>query len=285
MNLEQEHPARVVIIGYAFKSLDPQQAQAVEAHLATCPHCRALVALYLARSEKPPEPEQAVEPPVQLQPEKPPESEQAVEPPVQLQPEKPPELEQAVEPPAQPPARLASSDLPTRPLPSRPKAPWMRLDWLHATLALAVLVLLVANVLQLIQARTMRDEQTDLLRTIQANQVINALASEAGIELVPISGPQGQGSLLYEKDGTSGILFLRNLPPLDASHTYQAWFIPPSGSPINAGAFHPNAGTPFASVLLNADRPIRNFLAINVTVEPVAGSRAPSATPILVVRF
>jgi len=249
MNSEKGHPARVVIIGYAFNSLDPQQAQAVEAHLAECSECQAQVTQYQAKSEKAPAPAQAVESP------------------------------------AQPLQRQASSALPTRPLPRREPAPRLRLDRLHVVLAVAVLVLGLGNVLQIIQARTMRDEQYDLLRTIAANQAINALASESGMELLPVSGPQGQGSLLFEKDGAAGILFLRNLPNLDAGHTYQAWFIPASGSPISAGAFHANAGTPFASVLLNADRPIKSFQAINVTVEPVTGGQAPTTPPILLVQF
>ncbi len=249
MSPETEHPPRVTIIGYAFKSLDPQQTEQVEAHLETCPDCLALVALYQAKANK----MHVANPEVQ--------------------------------PPAEPQERLAWNASPTIPAKARRRAFPFGLDWLHVVLGVVALVLLIANLLQLNQARILRDDQNDLLRTIQANQVINALASEPGIQMVAISGPNGQGTLLYEKSGTAGVLFLRNLPKLDSSQTYQAWFIQASGAPLSAGAFHANAGTPFASVLLNAEQPLKSYTAINVTVEPVAGSTSPTSTPILVVKF
>jgi hypothetical protein len=315
MSLENEHPARVVIIGYAFNSLDPAQALTVETHISTCPECQALVAKYQARSARfggsepvgqsaPDQLAVPVEPSAQALP--------AVAPPMAqdeariqgaplmaqeaapIQPTSPMAQEEApiqAAPPAvqapvpTPSARLASSALPTQPLPPRSRMRRLELNPLNIGLGLVILLLLVANLLQLNQARLMRDEQNDLIRTIQSNQVINALASEPGIELLPISGPSGQGALLIEKNGTSAILFLRNLPLLDSAHTYQAWLIPASGAPVSAGTFHANTGTPFASFLINAGQPLTNYSAINVTLEPSEGSSAPSTTPIIAVKL
>jgi hypothetical protein len=200
-------------------------------------------------------------------------------------PENRPEPPAAAQLPTLPPSRMAGSALPTQPLPPRPAVRRFELTTLNIVLGLAVIVLLIANLLQLNQARLMRDDQNDLIRTIQANQVINALASEPAIDVLAINGPRGQGTLLFEKNGNSAILFLRNLPLLDSDHTYQAWLVPASGPPVSAGIFHTNAGTPFASFLINASQSFKSYTAISVTLEPAGGSSAPTTTPLVSVKL
>jgi anti-sigma-K factor RskA len=90
------------------------------------------------------------------------------------------------------------------------------------------------------------------------------------------------GNLVVSADGMDAVLFLRGLAPLDEDHAYQVWLIPASGAPQSAGVFPLEEAEPVVSFLVSSPAPIQDFAALGVTVEPRAGSLAPTTEPIVV---
>ncbi|MBV8847120.1 MAG: anti-sigma factor [Bryobacterales bacterium] len=77
------------------------------------------------------------------------------------------------------------------------------------------------------------------------------------------------------------LLIAGNLPPLGPGRTYEMWVIPKGGAPVPAGLFQ-SAGDGSAMHLLNGPMDVASLGAVAVSVEPQAGSRAPTTTPIIV---
>ena len=79
-----------------------------------------------------------------------------------------------------------------------------------------------------------------------------------------------------------GVLLLAsNLPPAPSGKTYQLWVIPKGGAPRPAGLFQSDAGGN-ATYLSQGALDISQTGAVAVTLEPEAGSPAPTTTPIIV---
>ena len=77
------------------------------------------------------------------------------------------------------------------------------------------------------------------------------------------------------------MLIASNLPPLPAGRTYEMWVIPKGGAPRPAGLFQSDAQ---GAALHIMSGPIDTAMlgAVAVSVEPAAGSQAPSTTPLIV---
>jgi hypothetical protein len=80
----------------------------------------------------------------------------------------------------------------------------------------------------------------------------------------------------------SGVLMIAsNLPKLASGRTLEMWIIPKGGAPRPAGLFQPDAsGSGFH--ILAGPIDLSAIGAVAVTVEPEAGSPAPTTTPIIV---
>lgn len=80
----------------------------------------------------------------------------------------------------------------------------------------------------------------------------------------------------------SGVLLIASrLPQLAAGKIYEMWVIPKGGAPKPAGLFRATeAGTAMHSIEGPVD--VETTGAVAVTVEPEAGSNAPTSTPIIV---
>lgn len=78
-----------------------------------------------------------------------------------------------------------------------------------------------------------------------------------------------------------GVLLLAsNLPPVPSGRTYEMWLIPKGGSPIPAGLFQSD---PRGNALYIFNGPVNSATAaVAVSVEPEAGSPAPTTKPIIV---
>jgi hypothetical protein len=77
------------------------------------------------------------------------------------------------------------------------------------------------------------------------------------------------------------LLIAGNLPPLAPGRTYEMWVIPKGGAPVAAGLFQ--AGQDGSAIhILPGPVDAASLGAIAVSVEPQAGSRAPTTTPIIV---
>jgi anti-sigma-K factor RskA len=91
------------------------------------------------------------------------------------------------------------------------------------------------------------------------------------------SPPRGRVFVNRER----GVLLLAsNLPPTPAGKTYEMWLIPQGGAPVPAGLFQSDSQGDALHLLSGAVAANTNTVA--VTVEPEAGSQAPTTTPIIV---
>jgi hypothetical protein len=78
-----------------------------------------------------------------------------------------------------------------------------------------------------------------------------------------------------------GVLLLAsNLPPAPSGKTYEMWLIPQGGAPVPAGLFQSDSLGEALNVMSGPVLP--NTSTVAVTVEPEAGSQAPTTTPIIV---
>ncbi|MBV9301035.1 MAG: anti-sigma factor [Acidobacteriaceae bacterium] len=81
---------------------------------------------------------------------------------------------------------------------------------------------------------------------------------------------------------TGGVVFVgMQLPALDRDKRFELWLIPAKGAPEPAGMFRPN--TSGESVHISSVPAERSTMAVAVTIEPWAGSPAPTTKPFLVV--
>jgi len=89
---------------------------------------------------------------------------------------------------------------------------------------------------------------------------------------------------IYTNPQLGVLLIAANLPPLTASQTYQMWLIPKGANavPRPAGLFQSAASGAAVNTFAGA-LDLANIAAVAVTVEPAAGSPAPTSMPILAV--
>ena len=122
------------------------------------------------------------------------------------------------------------------------------------------------------QARAERD------RLVQAFQILNQPETKR------VNFGEGQPSpprgniFVHSKLGV--LLIASNLPALPAGRTYEMWVIPTkAGAPRPAGLFQSDAQGLAINIL---PVPLDSLYAVAVSVEPEAGSPAPTTTPIII---
>ena len=132
---------------------------------------------------------------------------------------------------------------------------------------------------ELAQARTQIEQQATELGQLRP---VLAFLNQPDTKLVNFgSGAPAppKGSILVNpRDGV--LLMASNLPALPAGRIYQMWLIPKGGAPRSAGLFRALAN----GTALHA-RPgavAAGLAAVAVSIEPEAGSVAPTTTPIFV---
>ncbi len=93
--------------------------------------------------------------------------------------------------------------------------------------------------------------------------------------------PQPQGKVLYVRNSGTLVFLASNLAPLPAQKTYELWLIPAGGAPIPAGIFKP--GPDGSATIIQPPLPSGvEAQTFAISVEPEAGSSAPTTTPIMV---
>ena len=170
----------------------------------------------------------------------------------------------------------------------RKRPVWLNaLEWATVAAAILVIVFLARQNAYLhaqlasLQARSAADEQQ--LR--QAKELAAALTSANAEHFTLVANnapPQPQGKAIYDPATGTLVFLASNMPAIPSHNAYELWLIPASGAaPLPAGVFKPNArGT--ATVVkpsLPAGVGAKTFA---VTVEPEAGSSAPTSQPIMV---
>jgi hypothetical protein len=162
----------------------------------------------------------------------------------------------------------------------------MSWGWLGALAAAAMLM--IALWLS-VQERTRASELAQARRTLitvsaQRDRLLQAMSFLDDPATQPVSFGKGKplpphgNVFLHPQLGV--LLIASNLPPAAQGKIYQMWVIPKGGSPRPAGLFQAEGGT--ALHILSGPVDLASVGAVAVTVEPEAGSQAPTTTPIIV---
>jgi|SRR5437764_5054070 len=170
--------------------------------------------------------------------------------------------------------------------PRRSKFWWNSLGWVAAAAAVVIIFLLARQNTNLRQRvvgleASSAEQQQELT---QANELVAALNSAEAEHFTLVASktpPQPQGKAIYVRRTGTLVFLASNLPQLPSQKAYELWLIPASGAPIPAGLFKPDSrgsGTVIRPPLPSGVQ--ANTFAI--TVEPEAGSAAPTSQPIMV---
>jgi anti-sigma-K factor RskA len=167
------------------------------------------------------------------------------------------------------------------------KAAWWRpFGWAVAAVAVVLIALLLRQNGDLrrrvlgLEANIAGQQQ----KLVQAEQLVASLTSHDAERFTLVAGktaPQPQGKAIYVRNAGMLVFFASNMPQLPPWKTYELWLIPASGAPIPAGLFRPDAHGS-AMVMkppLPAGMEAKTFA---ITIEPEAGSSAPTSQPIMV---
>lgn len=158
--------------------------------------------------------------------------------------------------------------------------------WGLATAALVVCVLWLS-----VEERRRTEELSAARAEIvkshsELSQVQAALAILNQPETKQVTFGEGQpqpprGRFFVHKD--RGVLLLAsNLPPAPAGKTYELWVIPKAGAPKPAGLFQSDQS---GNAMYLSPGPVDPATAaVAVSVEPQAGSQAPTTTPLIVAK-
>ncbi len=187
-----------------------------------------------------------------------------------------------ITPDSRPPARLRSRVVG---LVSEPKRSWFGVPaWIAVAAALAIVAAWLANTRR-IQERTLADARQELGRKnvelAQLNEAFALMNDPAAKQLVfGEAAPKPRGRVFVNpKQGV--LLLASNLTPAPAGKIYEMWIIPKGGSPLPAGLFQSQSdGT--AMYLRKGAVDVASTAVIAVTLEPEAGSQAPTTTPLVV---
>jgi anti-sigma-K factor RskA len=118
-------------------------------------------------------------------------------------------------------------------------------------------------------------ETPEVARMRQVIELLNDPQTKA-VTFAP--GPRGR--VLVNKD--RGVLLIaNNLPALPEGKTFELWVIPKGGAPKPAGLFKADP-TGSAVHVASGTVDVAMLGAVAVSVEPEAGSQAPTTTPIIV---
>jgi anti-sigma-K factor RskA len=248
---------RELIPAYSIGATDPDETLWVEANLPRCPEAAAELAAFLALAE-----EMHYLVPATRQP-------HASEAPM---PALPPVY------PARPPREKAP-----RPAarPARRQPPWRGL------LAVAAIALFALGGLNLVLLSRLRDLQTRQEALIQlAQQPPQPLSSGQVLhrELLPNQSvavsPKSHATLIWNTAREVGSLYVEGLPPLEPDRVYQLWVVR-EGHSLSLGVFRVGEdGT--GTLMFEAPERITDFSHVGISIEPAAGSPAPT-TPHLVI--
>jgi anti-sigma-K factor RskA len=163
----------------------------------------------------------------------------------------------------------------------------MSWSWLAAMAAAAMLV--VALWLS-VQERSRASELAQARHTLiqvssQRDRLLQAFSFLDDPATMPVSFGKGQpvpphgNVFVHPRLGV--MLIASNLPPAQSGKTYEMWVIPKGGAPRPAGLFQSEGGGT-ALHILSGPVDMATLGAVAVTLEPEAGSSAPTSTPIIV---
>ena len=181
-----------------------------------------------------------------------------------------------------PPARLRARVVN---MTGEPKRSWSwAAAWAVAMVCLAMVVLWL-GISRREQQRTMAEirleaqrKTVEIARLTEAFALMNDPAAKQAVFGQNAPKPRGR---VFVNPQQGVLLLVSNLTPAPSGKIYEMWIIPKSGAPAPAGLFQPESdGT--ALYLRKGTVDMAVAAAIAVTLEPEAGSPAPTSTPLIV---
>ncbi len=158
--------------------------------------------------------------------------------------------------------------------PRRSRSWWHRPAARTLALAAAVVIFLLSNAFWAYRIQTISQEMR-----VQAT----ALAVLAGAPRVVLQGdppaPEARGVLYLRPETNVALLRISNLPPLPPDRAYQVWLI--YDGHRDTGALFQVHQPQEIVVLIRAPRPLAEYEAIGITVEPASGSPGPTGPRVL----
>ncbi len=154
-----------------------------------------------------------------------------------------------------------------------------RLAWLRlrpaAFIVGAAMVLLVATNLYWF-GRVRGLEQ----RAASPTSSFSWLSSSAGIPLrADGAGSRAQGVVYAPRNGQNALLCVYDMPTLPSDKTYQLW-LTQDGKRDSGGLFQVSPAG-FGLLVIRAARPLSDYSALGITVEPAGGSPGPTSPRVL----
>ena len=163
---------------------------------------------------------------------------------------------------------------------------WAALGWAAAVAMLMVVIQLRRENYFLRESVTnlgaLTSQQT--LELANAQRVVDTLtAPEAQtVTLAASKNPPPQGKAFYLKNRSGLVFVANNLPALPPDKIYELWLIPPTGAPIAAGLFKPDAKGNATIVNPPGLPPGVEAKTFAVTLEPASGPHdAPRGTGVM----
>ena len=174
--------------------------------------------------------------------------------------------------------------------PRRKEMPARR-TWWAAVPWFAAVAMTVLAVLQMSQNSGLQRQLADLrdrsdtqqVQLERAQEVVATLTATDAVHVTLVAAktpPQPQGKAIYVRDRGSLIFIANNFKALPSDKAYELWLIPTKGSPIPAGVFKPDSRGS-ATVVNPPLPPGVEAKAFAITVEPEAGSQAPTSAVIM----
>ena len=169
---------------------------------------------------------------------------------------------------------------------SKPMAWWRVLELGAAVAAVALIAILLRQNRAMHQhiAELETNSMAQQQQLVQAKELMATLTSAEAVHFTLVAGktpPQPQGKAIYVRSSSTLVFLASNMPELPPQKTYELWLIPTSGAPVPAGLFRPDAHG--SAAVLKPPLPTGvEAKTFAITVEPSAGSAAPTSTPIMV---
>lgn len=124
----------------------------------------------------------------------------------------------------------------------------------------------------------LQEEVASLRGQLQTQQVVVDVLRSPDTRVVALSKqsgvPDGGAQLLLDPGRDRAFLVTSELPRLPENQTYQLWLIG-NNLPVSMGTFEVNQQG-VASIVVQANRPLSEFQAVGVSVEPEGGSPQPT---------
>jgi anti-sigma-K factor RskA len=249
-----------LIPSYALGALEPSERRRVEQHIETCPDCAEELRASLTVSSN---------------------------------------LSKAF-PSAQPSVHLKtalmrqvrdSAEKSARPSFFRPSFRWQ--GAFTTGFGIAAMALLVLSVFLVNRVEIMDDEMAVLRTNLSvSDDTINTLSVAVkqqrslaytlaipGMHVIMGEGSGGKGMLMASEDGSWGLLVSTSLQELPSDRAYQVWLM--GSVDRESGGMLTVDDTGWGQVTLKPDRTLNAFQSVEVTVEPVEGSPAPTGPMVL----